>query len=58
MAPSFWRPWEHQEHGPIATDETENTLVIEERGKLVVPEEVQKLVLNCHSYFCESFQNN
>ena len=46
MAPSFWRPWEHQEHGPIATDETENTLVIEERGKLVVSEEVQKLVLN------------
>ena len=32
----FWHPWEHQEQESNATDETENTLEIEERRKLVV----------------------
>ena len=27
---------------------------VEERGKLVVSGEVQKFVLNCHIFFCES----
>ena len=27
---------------------------IEERGKLAVSEELQKLVLDCHIYFCQS----
>ena len=54
MTSYFWHPWEHQEQESNATDETENTLEIEERGKLVLSEEVQRLVHNCHSYFYES----
>ena len=34
MTSSFWRPWEHQEQEPSATDETKITLKIEERGNL------------------------
>ena len=52
MALYFWHPWKHQEQEPNATDKTEIILEIEKKGKL--SEEVQRLVLNCHSYFCES----
>ena len=54
LTSSFWRPRDHQEKEHGATDETENTLEIEEIGKLVIIEVVQILVLNCRSYFCES----
>ena len=33
---ALWRPWKHQEQEHSATDETENTLEIEERSRLVV----------------------
>ena len=40
MASCFCGPWEDQEQEPTAKGKTENTLEIEEKGKLVVPEEV------------------
>ena len=50
MISFFWRHWEHQEQRPSATVVTENALKIEVREILVVFEEIQRLVLNCHSH--------